>query len=234
MRRSLAVIMLLALAGASAAAVRAIGQVERAGSPVGRPTVTETFSPNADGRRDSAQVRFELGGTHDAHVAIINVRGRTVARLRTTRRAHGPIAVSWNGHTDNGDLADEGRYRARITLDGLERTFTVQSPIVLDLTAPRIRSARVDLTRLSLGALRVHLHAPGATRREVLLDGQPLELRRMRRSAHDRASSSFVRLMLSVTVPRGFHARDLHRVRVVVYDAAGNSDEATPQLGAKA
>ena len=98
----------------------------------------EAFSPNDDGVKDEARVRFRLPDGDDVTVTILDEDGGTVARLLRTRfTPKGDVTVRWDGYTDDGLLAPEGKYRVRVGLRDEGRTDTLKHTIKLDLTAPR-------------------------------------------------------------------------------------------------
>jgi flagellar hook assembly protein FlgD len=103
------------------------------------------FSPNDDGIKDSARIRFRLPEADDVTVTILDEDGGTVARLaRTKPLGEGAQIFRWNGLTDDGLLAPEGEYRVRVGLRDEGRTNTLPREIKLDLQAPRPQIEAVD------------------------------------------------------------------------------------------
>jgi hypothetical protein len=114
------------------------------------------FSPNGDGIKDSARIRFNLPEADDVTVTILDEDGGTVARIARTRfLPEGKATLRWDGLTDDGVLAPEDSYRVRVGLRDEGRTNTLPHSIKLDLTAPRPGIEPVD--------------SPG--RRPIVIDG---------------------------------------------------------------
>ena len=100
----------------------------------------EAFSPNDDGVKDQARIRFRLPEADDVTVTILDEDGGTVARLVRARfMPKGDVTVRWDGYTEDGLLAPEGEYQVRVGLRDEGRTNTLKHTIKLDLTAPRPR-----------------------------------------------------------------------------------------------
>ncbi len=102
---------------------------------VRRVKVTYRFSPNGDGYRDRAMIRFVLGRPDVVTVAVVDGRGQVVRRLAAECRlpAARKVRLPWDGRTDAGDVAPEGAYRLRLSLRHAGRS--------IELTrAVRIRS----------------------------------------------------------------------------------------------
>ena len=103
------------------------------------------FSPNDDGIKDTARIRFRLPEADDVTVTILDDDGGTVARLATTKPlGKGAQLFRWDGRTDDGVLAPEDEYRVRIGLRNEGRTNTLPHSIKLDLQAPKPRIEAVD------------------------------------------------------------------------------------------
>jgi flagellar hook assembly protein FlgD len=103
------------------------------------------FSPNGDGIKDTARIRFRLPEADDVTVTILDDDGGAVARLATNQPlGTGAQLFRWNGETDEGLLAPEDEYRVRVGLRDEGRTNTLPHSIKLDLQTPRPRIAAVD------------------------------------------------------------------------------------------
>ena len=100
-------------------------------------------SPNGDGRKDQATLRFDLPEPREVTVAIVNSSNEEVRRLADERKlGRGRHVLSWDGRTEAGGVAAEGLYRARVALPSEARAVVSARPVLLDLTrpAPRIVS----------------------------------------------------------------------------------------------
>jgi flagellar hook capping protein FlgD/N,N-dimethylformamidase beta subunit-like protein len=103
------------------------------------------FSPNDDGIKDAARIRFRLPEADDVTVTILDEDGGTVARIATNKPlGKGAQLFRWDGRTDDGLLAPEDEYRVRVGLRNEGRTNTLPHSIKLDLQAPRPQIQAVD------------------------------------------------------------------------------------------
>lgn len=229
MSRAHALALLLALAALGVAGAAAVAIVERPGSPVGIPTVTPAFSPDGDGRKDVATVRFDVSRRDRVTVDILDEDAKQVARPLDGERLHGRQQVRWDGRTAGGDAAPEGTYRARLRLHEAGRTFDVDSPIRLDLTPPTIERATLDTSRLStLDVVRVDVQASGSTERYLEYRGKRLPTLRIVRPEQLRRDRSFRQFRISARVPGRASRDDMSALRLVLSDAAGNTTRVRP------
>jgi flagellar hook capping protein FlgD/N,N-dimethylformamidase beta subunit-like protein len=103
------------------------------------------FSPNDDGIKDTARIRFRLVEADEVTVTILDDDGGTVRRLATNKPlGKGAQMFRWDGQTDEGLLAPEESYRVRVGLRDEGRTNTLPHSIDLDLKPPRPQIAAVD------------------------------------------------------------------------------------------
>jgi flagellar hook assembly protein FlgD len=104
-----------------------------------RLTVFPFFSPNRDGRFDVARVSFKVKKTDDVSVAVLDSSGDEVRELMGSRRVASSelVRLKWDGRTDDGDRAPDGRYRYRITLQHEGRSVVPATSVRLDTTPPR-------------------------------------------------------------------------------------------------
>jgi flagellar hook assembly protein FlgD len=103
------------------------------------------FSPNGDGRLDSAAVSFRLARQADVRVRIMDGE-QTVAVLHPTGTlAAGPAEFLWGGRTKRDVQASDGVYRAFVEATTSLGTRSVGLPLTLDTRAPAVRvlSARL-------------------------------------------------------------------------------------------
>ncbi|MEA2386510.1 MAG: hypothetical protein QOJ22_684 [Thermoleophilaceae bacterium] len=102
------------------------------------------FSPNGDGIKDSARIRFKLPEADDVTVTILDEDGGTVARVASNRHLPaGEVTLRWDGHSDDNLVAPEDTYRVRVGLRRHGRANTLPHSIELDLTPPRPRISAV-------------------------------------------------------------------------------------------
>jgi hypothetical protein len=103
---------------------------------------TEVFSPNADGRLDTLELRFALGAPADVRVRVLQ-GGRWIATVLDASLVPGPHAVTWDGRKRLGRLVD-GSYEAELSIAGFTQRVAIRS----DTTPPRLRLLRLRPTRL--------------------------------------------------------------------------------------
>ena len=163
---------------------------------LGLVTVAPTsFSPNGDGRKDLLTLTFSLTAAADAQIKIER-KGRWVASPFAGGFAAGPQSFVWDGMRSSGRLRD-GEYDAVVEAVGGVGPISFALPFVADSTAPRVRI-------LPGRALRVEVSEPAML--TFVIDGRPLK-REVKKAG-------------TVRIPWQEPAA---RVRVVAWDAAGNS-----------
>jgi hypothetical protein len=139
---------------------------------VGEIHVFPFFSPNGDGRFDKDRLTFQPKETDDITVAVLDRSGDEVRQLLSSRHVHAGelVRLLWDGRTDDGRRAPDGRYRYRITLRHQGRSVKLASSVRLDTTPPRPRVTSVGpfqtpgpeiLPLADGGDAEVHLQAPG-------------------------------------------------------------------------
>jgi len=135
----LARVVFALLVAATFSAFFAAQRLKSAPPVVGAARVMKFFSPNGDGRRDVETISFRVKEADDATVDVVDDGGGRVRRLATgvAARPFRRVELTWDGRTDEGGRARDGRYRVRIALRRSGRSVTVPSPIELDTTAPR-------------------------------------------------------------------------------------------------
>jgi flagellar hook assembly protein FlgD len=130
------------------------------------------FSPNGDGRFDKIRLTFKLKKSDDVSVAVLNNEGDEVRELLGSRHARAGelIRLLWDGRTDDGRRAPDGRYRYRVTLRHQGRSVKLATSIRLDTTPPKPLVTSIGPRReygpelLPVpggGEAVVHLQAPG-------------------------------------------------------------------------
>ncbi|HSF61811.1 MAG TPA: peptidoglycan recognition protein [Gaiellaceae bacterium] len=163
---------------------------------LGVVTVTPAvFSPNGDGRKDRITLAFSLTATADVRIRIVR-DGRWVASPLVATFASGTQRFVWDGARGTGTLRD-GSYEAIVEADDGVGTISYRVPFVSDATPPRVKV---------LPGPRVRLEVSEPAVLALRIDGEPLR-REVKRAG-------------VVRIPWNGTAR---RVRVVVWDAAGNT-----------
>ena len=104
------------------------------GSPVMSPS---WFSPNGDGRADTAAFSFQLFSLATVKVKVAGKAG-VVLRLSPESLAVGPNTWSWDGRDQAGVLVPDGRYRVSATASNVSGVVSVGANIMKDTTRPRL------------------------------------------------------------------------------------------------
>jgi flagellar hook assembly protein FlgD len=139
---------------------------------LGEIGVRGVFSPNGDGRFDVTRVTFRVKETDDVSVAVLDADGDEVRELLSGRHVtEGTLVrLKWDGRTDDGARAPDGRYRYRITLQHEGRSVVLARSVRLDTVPPRPEVTSIGprhefgpelLPTPDGGNAVVHLRAPG-------------------------------------------------------------------------
>lgn len=114
------------------------------GYPAMRPT---WFSPNRDGRADTAVLTFRLFSSAAVTVRIAGDSG-TVRRFTLGSLPTGTRRVSWNGRTRMGTLVLDGTYRVTTTARTRVGAVSVDASVTKDTTRPVLSTPRSISTTL--------------------------------------------------------------------------------------
>ena len=153
------------------------------------------FSPNGDGRKDRLTLTFALTAPADVRVRIER-DGRWVASPLTASYLPGTHFFTWDGARAAGTLRD-GEYEAVVEATGEIGTISYGVPFAADSTPPRVRF-------LAGTGIRLDVSEPAVL--TFVVDGQ-----------------AFRREVKRAGVVRIPWAGPATRIRVVAWDAAGNS-----------
>lgn len=129
--------LVLVLMVATVAALAVEQRLKERPPVIRRVKVARSFSPNGDGYRDTAGIRFVLTRPDVATVTIVDAHGRAVRHLATARRvpAKRKLRFAWDGRTDGGRAAPRGVYGVRVTLT--HRSIELVRKIRLSARPPR-------------------------------------------------------------------------------------------------
>jgi flagellar hook assembly protein FlgD len=120
---------------------------------VKRLALQRFFSPNGDGRKETAGISFQLPKGDRVTVDVVDGGGDRVRRLADGRRLRaGTHRLSWDGRADGGRVPDDATYYVRVVLREQGRAVTGPRGIVLTTEAPRPRivsagPGRIDSAR---------------------------------------------------------------------------------------
>lgn len=220
------VVTIAALAG-----VFAIAREERAGSPIGVPTVDPLISPNDDGELDTVRINLRPPVRRVLTVTVIERDGTRIRTIAKKRRfaAERSVELIWDGTDDDGKVVVDGSYRIRIRAHDLKRTFTMPTAVVVDTTPPRVGVATVDLSRVdSLGVVRIRVPVKDANDVWVTLDEARLVTNRIRPRRADLDGAPRTRIRISARLSGTSAAalrKNRDRLGFVAVDRAGNRAE---------
>ena len=91
-------------------------------------------TPNGDGIGDLLRIEFALLNVLQPrllHVALYDLSGRKVRVLHDQQQTAGPIALSWDGEDESGQLATPGNYILRVEVQGDAQTQEMTKVIAL-------------------------------------------------------------------------------------------------------
>ena len=215
--RAATAVPLILIAACAAAFLRA-EQLKLHHSDVARPHVRQVFSPGCTdpGCRRAATLRFTLRTAQTLGLAVVDTAG-DVTRTLAARRPFpkGRLTVRWDGSTNAGSRAADGRYRLRVTLAS-GRNVTIPDPIVVDTVPPTIRITHIHTGPDSV-AVRYHV-SPGMVHTLMIV------MRGNRKVLEKRIHSRIARLRYAA-VPSG-----RYRVEMVAVDKAGNRTPNPPSF----
>ena len=128
-----AALVLATLGGALGA-----GRLGRSPNALEAVRAPDRFSPNADGRLDSAPVSLRVARSDDVRLSVLNAAGDEVRVLdeRRALRAGELGRFTWDGRAGTGAVAPDGRYRLRVVLRREGRSLIGALPTRLDTTPP--------------------------------------------------------------------------------------------------
>lgn len=102
------------------------------------------ISPDGNGTQDSARIGFQVKRSDEATVTVVDLAGDPVRSLgRRAARPRVLVRLVWNGRTDAGGVAPEGRYRVRVDLRRAGRSITIPGGVSVDTHPPELVVLRV-------------------------------------------------------------------------------------------
>jgi flagellar hook assembly protein FlgD len=185
----------------------------------------DAFSPNGDGVRDRERLVVRVQDADDVTVTVVDADGEEVRRLASAVPAapRRPVRVVWDGTTDTGARAVDGRYRVRVGLRRKGRSVVFPRSFFVDTTPPRPRIVRTEPVIVGPGGKPVTVQVRGvsprsATRFEVLrTDVTPVRTVARFLAAPGRRSATWDGVVDGSPAPAGTYL-----VAASVTDAAGN------------
>ena len=169
MSRLAAIVVVLLLGGTAAAFVYTQG-LKQTKSPIVATKVIKPFSPVCNCPTRTARIAFGLRKPDHVSISILDSGGNVLRTLFTSRAiTSGFHSFTWDGRRDDGKLAKDGVYKARVDLDDADRSITLPNRITLDTVPPRITGAS---PRLSKDLLTVYYRVDEPARGLLFVGGQ--------------------------------------------------------------
>ncbi len=116
-----------------------VAQRLKSAPPVLNVNLTQYFSPNGDGERDTSRISLFLKKPDEATINVVNLDGDVVRRLASNvpMKAYSPYRTVWDGKDDDGVKVADGQYRLRVSLRDEGRSAIVQKTMRVDTKAPK-------------------------------------------------------------------------------------------------
>src|SRR3954470_12620954 len=110
------------------------------------------ISPNGDGRKDTAVIRFRLPKADDrVTVSMVDANGDEVRRLADRRLGKGRHRFMWNGRDSSAAILPNGFYYLRVVLSAQARGRTTRRGIRLVTKRPAPKLVSVSPARVRVG-----------------------------------------------------------------------------------
>jgi hypothetical protein len=91
-------------------------------------------------------MHFTLRDAQTLSLAMVRPNGSPVKQLATSRRySKGIVRVPWDGTTNAGSRAPDGRYDLQVTLS-TGRRVTIPDPVIVDTVAPTVTLGNIKRT----------------------------------------------------------------------------------------
>jgi flagellar hook assembly protein FlgD len=149
-RNLLLTALVLALAGATAAAFVVAERLKLERSPVTAPQFPRQFSPSCDCPTDTARLRIRFRRADVVDARIVDRTGRPVRTLSSNERIRkGRVLLTWDGRDDAGAVVGDGKYRLELHLEKSRRTILVPTVFRVDTKAPKLRVLDVSRATVS-------------------------------------------------------------------------------------
>ena len=153
MNRLATIVVVLLIGGTAAAFVYTQG-LKTTKSPIVATKVVKQFAPTCRCPLRTAAIAFGLRRDDHVEIAIVDAHGNVVRTLVASRAVpSGYHRFTWDGRRDDGTLAPDGVYKARVDLDDADRTITLPNGIRLDTVPPRVVGVSPRLTKDELAVL---------------------------------------------------------------------------------
>src|SRR4051812_3342569 len=127
-------------------------RLKRAAPVIRHIKLPRYLSPNADGRKDRAIIKFQLPKSDDrVTVSITDANGDEVRRLATRRLKRGRHRFVWNGRNGAGAILPDGVYYLRVVVAGEGRGTITRRGMQLETSRPRPKLLSATPSRIRPG-----------------------------------------------------------------------------------
>jgi hypothetical protein len=215
-------ILVLGLLAATAAAFVVTEDLKLEPDPIARPRIDRTFSPVCECEQETARIAFRLRSADVLTLTIADKSGTIVRTLLNEAGFRpGTHRFGWDGRDDAGKRVPQGRYRARVELQKLDRLIEFPTQIVVDTTPPRLRDVRASRREISPDrdgrgdAITIRYRVSERSEVRLLVNGK--------REVRTKPGKLAIRWAPTRRLRKG-----LERLQLVAVDAAGNRSAGRP------
>jgi flagellar hook assembly protein FlgD len=199
---------------ATVAAFFVTQRLKRSTPVVTRISMPVYVSPNGDGRKDTARIKFFLPKADHVTVSMTDANGDEVRRLADRHLSRGRHRFRWNGRDSSGAIAPDGTYFLRVILNGEGRGTSTRRGIQLVTRPPLAKLLSVTPNRVQPGARNVvTIHFNGPSNPKPLftvfrtdLPGRPRVVRRFTGTIGSNTATWDERLASGRPAPLGTYA----------------------------
>ena len=151
-RPQTATVVFVLLVVATVAAFFVTQRLKRSAPVVRHVKMPLYISPNGDGRKDTAVIRFRLPKADDrVTVSMVDANGDEVRRLADRRLSKGRHRFVWNGRDNSAAIPPDGFYYLRVVLGGQGRGTITRRGIHLLTAKPVPRLVSISPARVHPG-----------------------------------------------------------------------------------
>jgi hypothetical protein len=152
-RSQTATVVFVLLVVATVAAFFVTQRLKRSAPVIRHVMLPLYISPNGDGRKDTAVIRFRLPKADDrVTVSMVDANGDEVRRLADRRLGKGRHRFVWNGRDSSAAILPDGFYYLRVVLGGQGRGTIARRGIHLVTAKPKPKLLSVAPAHLRAGA----------------------------------------------------------------------------------
>jgi hypothetical protein len=152
-RSQTATVVFVLLVVATVAAFFVTQRLKRSAPVIRHVMMPLYISPNGDGRKDTAVIRFRLPKADDrVTVSMVDANGDEVRRLADRRLSKGRHRFVWNGRDSSAAILPDGFYYLRVVLGGQGRGTITRRGIHLVTAKPKPKLLSVAPAHMLAGA----------------------------------------------------------------------------------